>query len=95
MGGGGPTLGRRDKGVLSQTWAEGVRAGEVSCASVPGTIGLAKKFVWAFLRHWLETPNELFSQPDISCRRLLQSPQNSEHLPQPMPHGNASDSGGN
>ena len=45
MGGGGPTLGRRDKGVLSQTWAEGVRAGEVSCASVPGTIGLAKKFV--------------------------------------------------
>lgn len=72
----------------------------MSCASVPGTIGLAKKFVWVFLHHWLETPNELFGQPDISrrsfsCTRLLQSPQNSEHLPQPMSLGNASDSGGN
>lgn len=34
--------------MLSQTWAEGFRAGEVSCASVPGTIGLAEKFVWVF-----------------------------------------------
>ena len=98
-GGGGSTLGRGDKGMLSQTWAEGVRAGEVSCASVPGTIGLAEKFVQVFCTIGWKTRMIFLVSPIIldnfSCTRLLQGPQNSEHLPHPMSHGNASDSGAN
>lgn len=51
--------------MLSQTWAEGFRAGEVSCASVPGTIGLAEKFVRVFCTIGCKTRMNFLASPII------------------------------